>query len=89
MSEKIPKATHDGEIKIGNIIIPCANLEDKTRVLTQEGFFKAIGRSGRPAAGRGSSIEKTAPFLALRNLIPFVDQELADSTKPIQFQPTI
>jgi P63C domain len=80
------RATHAGELKIGEITIPCAVLEDGTRVLTQEGFYKAIGRSGKPAAGRGSQVEKVAPFLDLDNLKPFVSEELANSTKPFVFQ---
>jgi P63C domain len=83
---KIPVAEYSGVLKIGNLEIPCAVLEDGTRVLTQWGFYRAIGRSGRPAAGRGSDVEKMAPFLALDNLKPFVDKELADSTKPIVFR---
>lgn len=80
------KATHTGELHIGDLLIPCAVLEDGTRVLTQEGFLIAIGRSGKPAAGRGSQVEKVAPFLDLDNLKQFVDLDLADSTKPIVFQ---
>jgi hypothetical protein len=82
----IPRATHSGVINIGDVSIPCAVLEDGTRVLTQWGFLRAIGRSGRPAAGRGSDVEKVAPFLALDNLNPYVSNELADSTKPFIFQ---
>jgi hypothetical protein len=82
----IVQATHIGELVIGDLVLPCAVLQDGTRVLTQEGFLKAIGRSGKPAAGRGSQLEKIAPFLALENLKPFVDLELADSTKPIVFR---
>ena len=82
-----PKATHEGEVHIGNYSIPCAVLEDGTRLLTQEGFLKAIGRSGKPAAGRGSQVEKVAPFLDLNNLKPFVDKELESSTYPIIFRP--
>jgi hypothetical protein len=82
----IIRATHAGELKIGAITIPCAVLEDGTRVLTQEGFYKAIGRSGKPAAGRGSQVEKVAPFLDLINLKPFVSEELSNSTKPFVFQ---
>ncbi|HEX9879265.1 MAG TPA: P63C domain-containing protein [Candidatus Binatia bacterium] len=85
-SGEIPRATHTGELRIGNLVIPCAVLEDGTRVLTQWGFLRAIGRSGRPAAGRGSDVEKMAPFLALDNLKPYVSQELADSTKPVVFR---
>lgn len=80
------KATHTGELKIGELTIPCAVLEDGTRVLTQYGFLIAIGRSGKPAKGRGSQFEEVAPFLAVNNLKPFVDQALADSTKPMMIQ---
>lgn len=80
------QATHTGDLHIGDLTIPCAVLEDGTRVLTQEGFLIAIGRSGKPAAGRGSQVEKIAPFLDLDNLKPFVDLDLAYSTKPIVFR---
>lgn len=86
MSEKLLKATHQGKLKIGEKELQCAVLENGTRLLTQEGFLKALGRSGKPAAGRGSSVEKIAPFLALDNLKPFVDKELESSTFPILFQ---
>src|SRR5258708_38855180 len=81
----IPQATHAGELKIGDLAIPCAVLEDGTRLLTQWGFYRAIGRSGRPAGGWGSDVEKLAPFLALDNLKPYVSDELAAS-KPVQFR---
>lgn len=82
------KATYgspDRPLRIGNVTIPCYVLEDGTRVLTQFGFYEAIGRSGKPAQGRGASLENIAPFLALQNLKPFIDEELVDSTKPIKF----
>lgn len=86
MLERITEAPYNGVIQIGNISIACAVLEDGTRIITQYDFYKAIGRSGKPAKGRGSSIEKVAPFLGLQNLKPFVDKELEDSTKPIRFK---
>jgi len=82
----ILRAQYAGEIHIGNKVLPCAVLDDGTRVLTQEGFLKAIGRSGKPAAGRGSSVEKIAPFLDLDNLKPFINEDLVSSTKPILFR---
>ena len=88
MAEKILKAkfgSKDRPLKIGNVEIPCYVLEDGTRVLTQYGFYEAIGRSGKPARGRGSSLENIAPFLALQNLKPFIDDELINSTRPIKF----
>lgn len=87
MAKEVISAPYYGEIKIGDITIDCAVLEDGTRVITQYDFYKAIGRSGKPAKGRGSEIEKVAPFLALNNLKPFVDSELERSTSPIKFKP--
>lgn len=72
-------------LKIGDIEIPCYVLDDGTRILTQFGFYRAIGRSGRPAKGRGGGFEKTPDFLAINYIKPFVDSELTASTKPIQF----
>jgi hypothetical protein len=82
----IPKASYSGAIHIGDLELPCCVLEDGTRLLTQYGFLQAIGRSPRPAAGRGSVVEQTAPFLALDNLKPFVSKDLEHSTRPIVFQ---
>lgn len=87
------KATHMGEIKIGSATIRCAVLEDGTRVLTQYDVLEAIGRSGKPAAGRGSGdfdpFEKGSPLFDSDNLKPLVSNELSVSTKPVQFrQPT-
>jgi hypothetical protein len=87
MNRKTLRATHGGELNIAGVNIPCYVLEDGTRVLTQFGFYRAIGRSGKPARGRGSSFENIAPFLALQNLKPFINEELVDSTRPIQFSP--
>jgi hypothetical protein len=82
----VPIATHNGTITLGDVQIPCAVLEDGTRLLTQFGFLQAVGRSGRPAAGRGSSFERRAPFLDSDNLKPFVDDELSVSSKPVAFR---
>lgn len=79
------KATHAGELKIGNILIPCAVLDDGTRLLTQGGFLKAIGRSRTPKAGTGATVAQTATFVAANNLKPFVDKDLIASTKAIVF----
>ena len=41
---KIPKATHFGELKFLDIKIPCAVLEDGTRVLSERSVAKALGK---------------------------------------------
>ena len=89
MSKKLPKATHDGELEIGDTIIPCAVLEDGRRVLTQEGFLDAMGRARKAKGGTGSSkVDRLPPFLAANNLKPFITRDLAESTEPIVFRAT-
>lgn len=84
----IPKSTHEGEIKVGPVTVPCAVLEDGTRLLTQQGFLLALGRSERPKAGQGVTLDEVIPFLAASNLKPFITNELRDSTKPVLFVST-
>ncbi len=82
----ILQATHSGVLKIGAFEIPCAVLEDGTRLLTQEGFLKAIGRAGKAKGGQGATVDSKVAFLAANNLKPFVSEELAESTIPIVFR---
>lgn len=43
MIEELPKATHTGELKIGDLTIPCAVLDDGTRLISERGIIKALG----------------------------------------------
>jgi len=81
----IPKATHEGTLRIGNIKIPCAVTENGTRLLSQAGFLRAIGRSRSPKAGTGATVAEVPTFLAASNLKPYIDNELLESTKPVRF----
>ncbi|HVU54303.1 MAG TPA: P63C domain-containing protein [Puia sp.] len=83
--EKLLKATHEGKLTIGDFEIPCAVLADGTRLLTQGGFLKAIGRSRTPKAGTGGSVAEIPFFISAANLKPFIDNELLMSTIPISF----
>ncbi len=40
----IAEATHTGELKIGELLLPCAVLEDGRRVLSERGVLRALGR---------------------------------------------
>jgi hypothetical protein len=83
-----PKATHAGELKIGDKVIACAVLENRKRVLTQETFLKAIGRAGKAKGGKGSTmlVDGIPPFIAAENLKPFISDELMQSTTPVMFR---
>lgn len=72
----MPKATHEGILKIGNMDIPCAVLDTGQRVLTQSGFMRALVRA-RQAKGRGyyDADDNMPAFLTAKNLKPFVSEE--------------
>ena len=80
------KATHEGVLHIGDSAIPCAVLEDGTRLLTQQGFLQAIGRARSAKGGQGSTRGDVIPFLAAKNLLPFVSPELREAAMPIPFR---
>ena len=82
---KVIAGTPDQPLVIGDVEIPCYVLEDETRVLSQSGFLKAIGRSRTPPARRGG-VDNPPSFLTPKNLKPFISNKLAVSTTPIPFQ---
>ncbi|PYR87940.1 MAG: hypothetical protein DMF84_30280 [Acidobacteria bacterium] len=84
-AESTPRATHSGELKLGNATIPCAVLEDGTRVLTQVEFMMALGRNPRPMSARGSEFEHVPSILRGKAINPFIPQDLLDSSRPIKF----
>jgi hypothetical protein len=85
----IPRAIHTGVLKIGDTELPCAVLEDGTRVFTQSEFLDALGRSKKPAGRRGGDDEQLPAFLVARNLKPFISEDLRESSRPILFRPKI
>jgi hypothetical protein len=85
---KVLRATHEGPLEIAAHVLPCAVLEDGTRVLSRFGFMQAIGRTGKAKGGRRYDEESKVPvFLTAENLKPFVTQELLDNSKAIPFRP--
>lgn len=81
MTKKILKAIYEGDLKIGDLKIPSAVLEDKTRVLNSKGFLTAIGRPWK-----GSSRTELPNFLGAKNLVPFVSDQLRESLVPIEYK---
>jgi P63C domain len=86
-------APHIGEIKVANIEIPCCVFSDGTRVLHERGVMKALGvtrRGGQRKEAKDDSDggAQLPLFVAPKNLIPFVDEELSEVLKkPIWYRP--
>jgi hypothetical protein len=85
--KSLPQAIAEGTLIIGTLRIPCAVLEDETRVLTQEGFLTAIGRAGKAKGGEGAGVDGKPAFLRAKNLEPFISSDLLASTTPVEFVP--
>jgi hypothetical protein len=83
----IPKATHEGELKIGDAVIPCAVLEDGRRLITQSGFMIAMGRARQAKGRRNNSGDANMPaFLSSQNIKPFISNDLAATTGHVEFR---
>lgn len=81
----LPKATHTGTLKIGDTEIRCAVLTDGTRLLTQEGFLEALGRSTKPKGRSQQVTDGLPPFLATKSLEPLISKEILSTTVPVVF----
>ena len=84
---EVPKATHSGNLEIGNLVIPCAVLEDGTRVLTQRGFLESLGRHGKANVRREGGEERIPAILQGKAINPFISKELLEKSRPIVFRP--
>lgn len=87
----LPIAEHgspDRPLRLLDAEIPCYVLSDGTRVLTQQGFLLALGRSRTAKGGTGASlgVDNIPAFLAANNLKPLISSELLASTKAIEFR---
>ncbi len=86
------RATHEGVLHIGDLAIPCAVLEDGTRVLSENGITQSLlgSRSGASKRLKRASQEQGAPiplFLAPRQLLPFISEEFLDGPpQPILYE---
>jgi hypothetical protein len=84
----LPRATHEGDLQLGDYVIHCAVLDTGQRVLTQSDFMKALGRA-RQAKGRehyDGDVNLPA-FLTAKNLKPFIDKDLHVTSSQIEFKP--
>lgn len=81
MSKTSPHvAEFSGDLKVGEITIPCHVLEDGKRLISGRGVTNAMGLTGR---GQGVS-----RFIDAKSLRPFIPESLVEAIKePIDFVP--
>lgn len=87
INPSIPKATHTGILKIGDMEIECAVLSDGRRVISAKSIMRVMGR-GRPS---GEDIKKARDelipiFLTANNLKPFIANEKECASQTIFYK---
>lgn len=77
----LPTATHDGTLSLAGWMIPCYNLPDGRRLISQRGFMDLIDMRGRKDIGHrlGALIEGSA----LKS--PLVSKLVLDTQNPVKF----
>jgi hypothetical protein len=82
----IPKATHEGTLKIGNVEISCAVLENGQRVLSQAEFLEALGRHRKANVRKEIGEERVPPILQGKAIKPFISKEILEKSQPLAFR---
>lgn len=84
MNKEILKAPWKGELKIGEVNLPCYVLEDGRRVLSQSGLLNALGMSTGGAKTR--RVHRLVEFIGSNVLKRFINKKLTARTEtPITF----
>lgn len=78
----IHKAIQEGDLKLCDQEVPCAVLEDGSRMLSCPAFMHVIGRPWRK---KYREIQFPG-FLSVQNLRPFMDEKLSSHFKPVDFR---
>lgn len=84
--DSLPKAIREGVIKMGELEIRCAVLEDGRRLLTQSDVMLSLGRA-RQVKGRGyfDADVNLPAFLQAKNLKAFISKDLELTSSQIEF----
>jgi hypothetical protein len=91
MNQKLPRATHQGIVKIGDVQIPCAVLDDGTRVIRERSIAKALGKKGSGGYWKKKKTKEEGALLpeyvSAKYLEPFVPDDTRDKLiNPIHYR---
>jgi hypothetical protein len=75
MTKKILKATHEADLEIGGKKLPCAVLEDGTRIISRNAIFRAFERTKRGRSKGEVRVLNMPSFIDANNLQPFINNE--------------
>lgn len=84
-----PEATHEAEIKLGDLVIECAVLEDGRRVISERAMTRAFG--GKRGGSHWKRIKEGGAYLPVylsaKNYLPYIGSELQSQlSAPIKYK---
>ncbi|VFB14363.1 regulatory protein [Bacteroides heparinolyticus] len=77
---------YEGELHIGDKVLPCAVLDNNTRILTATSVFEAFDRPRKGKSNESYRVDQMPSFINANNLQPFVDEQLIEWTRLIEYQ---
>jgi hypothetical protein len=88
-SGKIAEATHESQIKLGDLEIECAVLGDETRVISERAMTKAFG--GKRGGSHWKRVKEGGAnlpvYLSAKNYLEFIDNDLREAlVSPIKYK---
>lgn len=90
MKEKLLEAVYSGTLDIAGQKIPCAVLDDETRVLRERSVARALGKKGSGAYWQKKKSEKGAllpEYISTQNLNEFINEETREQLlNPITYK---
>lgn len=84
-SRWLPKATHQGVLKIMGKELPCVVLDDGRRIIAQTSVFKAFDRPQRGLRSEEARQLAIPSFLDAKNLRPFLTDEIQSQITLINY----
>lgn len=78
-------ANYEGVLRIGDKELPCAVLNDNTRILTASAVFDAFDRPRKGKSSESYRVDRMPAFINANNLQRFIGQELMEWTNPITY----
>lgn len=88
-TEELPDAicgSPESPLVIGGIPLEAYVLEDGTRVLSQGGFLKALGRHPKANVRREGGEERYPAILQGKSIAPFISDEMLEKSRPVAFR---
>lgn len=79
------KALYEGELHLGEKTLPCAVLNDGTRIISATAVFEAFDRPRKGKSNEGYRADRMPSFINANNLQPYVDQQLMEWTRLIDY----